>query len=420
MSQPALVSSFFWNWGNGVVFDAKFITSAVVGALTTAVTVQRNLSEISEAHSKPARKLENKKVAELLDMLAKVPPGASFSGWRKELELQIAQSLRELDALRTKESKLAEGPNHDLTLMQRLFVLFPPHAPSIWIIHALAYAFIAGGPLVILMLVLFGIGDAGSIGDVMVMFVFGSLAFRTWALAERKWAMESLKRADGSDQRIRAESGPLQALFVLRKSRGWRMLVAQICMWTCVFCAVESLEDIFLSGLDASKAATQGEQTGRTTTTNTGSPQPKHQPLEAPDAAKRARHDAKSGLLLLLTSLLGAGICRAWAAAELLHGSATPHPAFTKAIFPVPKRGASKAWLLTASYFATMAVLIVSVVAWSLIFNDTLDRAEFAFVSLAACIACHRLLSFLGYVADNSKENKSTALAQSALKLTAN
>src|SRR6202521_3228310 len=343
MSQLALVSSYFWNWGNGVVFDAKFITSAVVGALTTAVTVQRNLSEISEAHFKPAKKLENKKVAELLDMLTKVPPGDSFSACRKELELQIAQSLRELDALRTKESKLAEGPNHDLTLMQRLFVLFPAHDPGIWIIHALAYVFIAGGPLVILMLVLFGIGDAGIIGDVMVMFVFGSLAFRAWALAERKWAMQSLKRADGSDQRIQAESGPLQTLFVLRKSRGWRMLVAQICMWTCVFCAVESLEDIFLSGLDASKAAT-------------------HQPLEAPDALKQAQHDAKSGLLLLLTSLLGAGICRAWAAAEWLHGS-PPHPAFTKAILPVPKRGTSKAWLLTASYVAPMAVLVVWVVA---------------------------------------------------------
>src|SRR5260370_11198754 len=299
MSAATMVSSFFSNWDNGVVLDAKFITSAVVGALGTAVTVQRNLSEISERHSTAARKLENKKVAELLDMLVKVPPGDSFSACRKELELQIAQSLRELDALRAKESKLAERPNHGLTLMQRLFVLFPPHDPSIWIVHALAYVFIAGGPLVILMLVLFGIGDAGSIGDVMVMFVFGSLAFRAGALAERKWAMESLKLADGSDQTIRAESGPLPALFGLRKSRGWIMLAAQICMWTCLFCAVESLEDIFLSALEASKAATQGEQTGRTTTTNTGSPQPKHQPLEAPDAAKRAPHDAKSGLLLL-------------------------------------------------------------------------------------------------------------------------
>jgi hypothetical protein len=413
MSEPTLVSSFFWNWGNGVVFDAKFISSAVVGALGTAVTVQRNLSEISAGQSKPARKLENTKVAELLDMLAKVPPGDSFSACRKELELQIAQSLRELDALRAKESKLAEGPNHDLTLMQRFFVLFPPRDPSTWIIHALAYLFIAGGPLVILMLVLFGIGDAGIIGDVTIMVVFGGLAFRAWALAERKWAMESQKRVDGSDQKIQAETGPLQALFVLRKSRGWRMLVAQICMWTCLFCALESLEDIFLSALDASKAATQVEKTSKATLANAGSPEPKLPPREEPDAAKQARDDAKRSLLLLLTSLLGAGICRAWAAAEWLHGS-PPHLAFTKAIFPVPKLGSWKARLLTASYVVAMAVLVVSVVAWSLIFKDSLDRAEFAFVSLAACIACNRLLSFLGYVAGNSRESKSAALAQSA------
>src|SRR5258708_12684997 len=155
MLQLALLSSYFWNWGNGVVFDAKFITSAVVGAVPPAVAGHRRLSEISEARSNPARKLGNKKVAELIDMLAKVPPGDSFSACRKELELQIAQSLRELDALRTKESKLAEGPNHDLTLMQRLFVLFPPHDPSIWIILALPYLFIATAPPVILILFLF-------------------------------------------------------------------------------------------------------------------------------------------------------------------------------------------------------------------------------------------------------------------------
>ena len=388
MSEPTLVSSTLWNWGNSVVFDAKFITSAVVGALGTAVSVQRNLSEIT-GHSTLARKLENKKVAELLDMLAKVPPGDSFSACRKELELQIAQSLSQLDALRANESKLAEGPNHGLTLLQRLFVLFPPPDPSIWVIHALAYTFIAGGPLVILMLVLFGIGGAGSIGDVMVMVVFGSFAFRAWALAERKWAMESPKRADGSDPSMQAESGPPQVLFVLRKSRGWRMLVAQICMWTCLFCAVESLEDIFLSALDANRAATRVQQT-------------------------EARYAATSGLLLFLASLLGAGICRAWAAAEWRHGSPSSHPAFTKAIFPVPKQGTWKARFLITSYVAAMAALIVSIVKWSLIFKDSLDRVEFAFVLLAVCIACNRLLSFLEYVADNSTENKSAALAQSA------
>src|SRR5260370_26491190 len=223
-----------------------------------------------------------------------------------------------------------------------------------------------------------------------------------------------MKLAEGSDQRLPAEPAPLQSLFVLRKSLGWRMLVAQICMWTCLFCAVESLEDIFLSALEASNAPTQVEQTGKATLANTSSPEPNRQLPEVPDAAKEARDAAKSGLLLLLTSLLGAGICRAWAAAEWLYGSPAAHPAFTKAIFPVPKLGTSKAWLLVTSYVAAMAVLIVSVVTWSLIFNDLLDRAEFAFVSLAACIACNLLLSFLGYVADNSKENKSAALVQSA------
>lgn len=85
MFEPTLVSSTFWNWGNGIVFDAKVVTSAVVGALGTAVTVQRNLSKIA-GRSTPARKLENQKVAELLDMLAKGPPGDPFSACRRELE----------------------------------------------------------------------------------------------------------------------------------------------------------------------------------------------------------------------------------------------------------------------------------------------------------------------------------------------
>jgi hypothetical protein len=310
--------------------------------LGTAVTVRRNLSEVT-GDSTPARKRENTKVAELLDILAKVPPGESLSACRKELELQIAQSLRELEALRAKEFKLAKGPNHDLTVMQRLFVLFPPRDRSTWIIQALAYAFIAGGPLVILMLLLFRIGGAGTIGDVMVMVIFGSLAFRAWALAERKWTMESLQ-ADRSDRSIQAEPGPLQVLFVLRKSRGWRMLVAQLCMWTCLFCAVESLEDIFLSALDANKAVAATEQ------------------IEAEFAAK-------SGLLLFLTSLLGACLCRAWAAAEWQHGSPPSPRAFTKAIFPLPKGGKWGAWLLVTTYVAALVALIVSVAGWSLIFT---------------------------------------------------
>ena len=413
MSQPTLISSFLWSWGNSVIFDAKFITSAVVGALGTAVTVQRSLNEIKEGHSTSARQLENKRVAELVDMLAKVPSGEAFSAWRKELELQITQSLRELDALRAKESRLAEEANRDLTLMQRLFVLFPPQDPNIWIIHALAYAFIAAGPLVVLMLVLFGIGDAGTIGDVMVMVVFGGLAFRAWALAERRWAMEPLKRANGSDQRIPTASRPLQTLFVLRKSRGWRMLVAQVCMWTCLFCAVESLEDIFLDALDACKGATHAEKTEPVTLASANSPESKSQPGRTPGVAEEARDDAKSAFLLLLTSLVSAGISRAWAAAEWRHGTPLTCPAFPQSIFPMPKPSTSKAWILMGSYVAAIATLIVSVVEWPLLFNDSLDRWEFLFVSLVACLASNRLLHFLGQPG-SSKHDRPDVLAQSA------
>jgi hypothetical protein len=66
MSEPTLLFSTLMDWGNGVVFDAKFITSAFVGALGTAVTVQHNLNQIREGHSTSAKNLENKKVAALL------------------------------------------------------------------------------------------------------------------------------------------------------------------------------------------------------------------------------------------------------------------------------------------------------------------------------------------------------------------
>jgi hypothetical protein len=126
-----------------------------------------------------------------------------------------------------------------------------------------------------------------------------------------------------------------------------------------------------------------------------------------------ARSAAKSGLLLFLTSSLGAGICRAWAAAEWRHGSPSSPPPFTKAIFPIPKRVTWRAQLLITSYIAATAALIVSVVEWPLIFKDSLDRVEFAFVLLAVSIGCNRLLSFLGYFGENSKENKAV-MTQSA------
>src|SRR5437763_6770647 len=128
MPDLTLISMWLGDWAtSGVVIDAKFITSVVVGAVGTAATVLGNLREINQDRSKRAiEKLETAKVAGLLDLLAKLPPGDSFSACKRELELQLTNSLSKLDALRAKETKLAQNPNHDLTFWQRLFVLFPP------------------------------------------------------------------------------------------------------------------------------------------------------------------------------------------------------------------------------------------------------------------------------------------------------
>jgi len=79
----------------------------------------------------------------------------------------------------------------------------------------------------------------------------------------------------------------------------------------------------------------------------------------------------------------------------------------------MPKLSTSKAWLLIGSYVAAMAALIVSVVAWPLIFSDSLDRWEFVFVSLVACVASNRLLHFLGQPAC-SERDRPPVLARSA------
>jgi hypothetical protein len=417
MPQSTLITSFFWQWvdfstlANGVLFDAKFITSAVVGALGVAVTMQRNLSELSAGRSKRAReKVETAKIAELLNLLAKVPPGGSLSGCKKELELQLAQSVSELDALRAKASKLAQAPNRDLTLWQRLFVWFAPSGLRAWIVHALAHLFMTGGPLVILLLLLFRLGDAARIGDITVMIVFGAFAFRAWALAERKWAKQPTRALGGALPGTLADSGPLQDLFVLRKPIGWKMLVAQVCMWTCFFCALESLEDIFLSGLDTNRAA-HLEQTLKAKLGGPDGLEPKRQLLAAQEEAKRARDDAKGGLLLLVTSMLGAGICRAWAAVEWLHPSAPSHRTFAGAILPFPQPATAKAGLLIATYIGAITLFLVSLAEWSRFFNDPLDRAEFAFVSLAACVACNRLLSLSRCVAASSVKKGSATMA---------
>ncbi|HWZ44426.1 MAG TPA: hypothetical protein VNW97_13190 [Candidatus Saccharimonadales bacterium] len=414
MPELTIISLSIWNLANAIDLDAKSITSVVVGAIGTAAALMRNLSEIIEDRSKIAtEKVETARVAAVLDLLAKLPAGDAFSACRKELELQLAHTLRKLDALRERALKRAQSPNRDLTLFQRLFVFFPPVSRRICVLQGLTYVFLAGGPLTVLMLVLFRIVNSATVGDIVILIVFGSLAFRTWALAERKWAMQSGKPADVQVERSQAEVAPLATLFALRQSVGWKMLAAQVCMWACMFCAVESLEDIFLAGLDAREAATHTDRAEadmeKAKLSNRGIQQAQAGLRKARVEENTARRNARGGVLLLLIALFGVGICRAWACSELLRRSASTPIALAKAILPAWKPTTVKAWLLTAGYVTSIALLIVSLLSWPWIFDDLIDRIEFTFVWVAACVAFNRLLSSRALTTDSFREEDSSA-----------
>jgi hypothetical protein len=362
----------------GIAFNAKFLTSFIVGAIGTAAAIVRNISEINEDRSKiTIERTETTKLAALLDLLVRMPTGDAYVACKQELESQVAHCVSRLNAVRLKALKRALAPNRDLTFLQRMFVCFPPATKHGWIIHFLAYLFLAGGPFTILMLVLFR-SDPGTIGDVSMLILFGTMAFRQWALAERKWTTGCAEKQAGNPSQSQTPS--LSRLIVLRKPSGRKMLVAQICMWACIFCAAESLEDILLAGFETYSA------------TNMQKPKAS---IEAGRQAMSPRNllaDTKGGFLLLLISLLNAGLCRAWAFAEWLRGVRSEASCGKAEVHRLQPTSA-KTWLLVIGYGAAIALFINSIVSGPRIFSDLIDRIEIVFLGLAACVAFHRLLN---------------------------
>jgi hypothetical protein len=106
--------------------------------------------------------------------------------------------------------------------------------------------------------------------------------------------------------------------------------------------------------------------------------------------------DAKGGFLLLLISLLNAGLCRAWAFAEWLRGVRS-EASCGKAEVHRLQLTSAKTWLLVIGYGAAIALLIDSAVSGPRIFSDLIDRIEIVFLGLAACVAFHRLLNCHAY-----------------------
>lgn len=162
-------SLFLGSLTNAIAVDAKLLVSVFAGAIGIAAAVTRNISEIREDRSKRAtEEVETARVAALVDVLVKLPQDDSSAACKKELERQLDHCVSKLSAARTKALNRARMSNRDLTFLQRVFVLFPPNSRIAWIIQGLAYLFMAGGPLAVLLLVFFRIGDSGTVSDVVV------------------------------------------------------------------------------------------------------------------------------------------------------------------------------------------------------------------------------------------------------------
>jgi hypothetical protein len=361
----SLISTFVPQWVDTFLSDSKLLSSIVIGFLGTSATVLRNLSALTENRTvRDHVKQETARLAELVELLGKVPDSEQFGDCKKELQMQLAQSVRQLDLLRMKEQSLAQDVHSNLTFWQRLFVWFPPVSQRAWGIHALAHMFMLAGPLALLFWSRFATVHSDKFSDAVIFVVFGGLTFRAWALAERKWAIRPESRM--------TESGPLTEMLVLRHAVSLRMLMAQIGMWSCVFCAVESLEDILF-------AAVKGT-------------------------------DPRGGFLHFVVSLLGVGVSRAWAAAEWQYSSLQTVFRFPRMIFPLGRSVAAKAWGLATAYLAVVVGPILAFVHWTALFNktfdDPIDRLELGFVWLASSIACNRLLNLNSHIAANRKEKK--------------
>jgi hypothetical protein len=368
------LASFVWQSTNSLLNDYKAVSSVVISALGTAVTISRNLSALTDNRTvRDQVKNEMAKVAELVGVLAKLPGSDEFVECRKELQLQLEQSVRKLEMLRRKEQLLALDPQHNLTFWQRLFIWFVPLRESAWIIHVLAYSFMLGGPVTILLLKLLGNVDNDSFNDTVIFIIFGAFAFRTWALAERKWSLQP--------NNPKPEPGLLTALFVLRQWLTRRMLVAQIGMWSCLFCAVESLEDVVVVFKDALTAQSLERAVGVLKGALTG------------------------GVLLFAVSMLAAVLCRTWAAAEWRHPSVQSGLHFPRMLLPLRKNQTAQVWVLAVAYVAVVLAPILAFLhrpaAFLHTYPDVFDRGEFVWVWLASCVAYNRLLDLYSMMAAN-------------------
>jgi hypothetical protein len=215
---------------------------------------------------------------------------------------------------------------------------------------------------------------SSTVSDLVILVVFGALAFRGWALAQRKWALDD----SGAPVDCKQPGDSLACgLFVMRKPLNGRMLVGQVSLWISIFCMLESLEDLIFVGM---------ERNGWTS-------------------------NASAAFSLFSAAFAVAMLCRAWANAEWCHASRfAERPDF----MAMSKDFLARHAILVAGCLAALLGLVswkwntvtgtskAALVFW----GDNFDRAEASFLLLASGLALLHWISFRMFGREPAREEQ--------------
>lgn len=339
--------------------DWRVICSAVAGGLGTVATVIKNVSSFVEAQSLDKKlKDEEARAMETFELLKKLDgnEGEQCRAIRSHLEITLEASISRWNELSREASETRKrNPNHDLSLLQRLFLLFRPVGELEYSIHALAYLFMFAGPLLIAVMVfLFEHGyvhDNDTVADVIVLVCYGALVFRGWALAERRWRREHGPTA-----------GLLGKVFLLIKPVNAQMRLAQISVWCCLFWVVESMEDVIFHAVQT-----------------------------------RLHHGfVPQELFSFLLAVVGTLLCRTWIAEEWKQGHSRPDRRRWALPYLQGMPSKTKTWFIS-TLFCCITVLPL-VFSFRLFHGDIFDVTGASVIWVFSCIASSQKL----YLAQNA------------------
>jgi hypothetical protein len=280
---------------SGLAGQTKLVITVIAGLVAAAAALQRDLDALLGRHSTLNHmELEEERIKHLDKLLEDLGGRENCEATQKALEDDRRLAYRRLETLTREYSRRRKDPNYDLTLIQRLGLLFRPEGKPAdrkrlerikWLVGGFA---LIGLAAFFCWSVLAGQNSSNAedlrefIADFMLLGGCGVLLFRAWALAERRLA-----------HRYRRKSTILRFLLVLPGPYQASVRWAQACLWLSGFWIIESLMDF---GQDATKSMTSYAQ-----------------------AISGESLWSTEQALKVLAPLAAALMCRRWLVAELIH-----------------------------------------------------------------------------------------------------